>query len=81
MLSYLRCPHPCFDAKSRALCYKVRDETPMNKPTVFPAFILCLLLAFAAVLLAGGPASPPAGNDLWPTKGWATASPASVGLD
>ena len=53
----------------------------MNKQTLFPAFIACLLLASAAVLLAGGPAARPAGNDLWPTKGWATASPASVGLD
>src|SRR6202161_2781685 len=53
----------------------------MNKQTLFPAFIACLLLASAAVLLPGGPAARPAGNDLWPTKGWATASPASVGLD
>jgi CubicO group peptidase (beta-lactamase class C family) len=53
----------------------------MNKPTLFPAFIACLLLASAAVLLARVPAARPAGDDLWPTKGWATASPASVGLD
>ncbi|MGD0546168.1 MAG: serine hydrolase domain-containing protein, partial [Candidatus Acidiferrales bacterium] len=53
----------------------------MNKPALFPAFILCLLLAFAVVLFASDPATRPAGDDLWPTKGWATASPASVGLD
>jgi CubicO group peptidase (beta-lactamase class C family) len=52
----------------------------MNKQTLFPAFIACLLLASAAVLLASDPARP-ASDDLWPTKGWATASPARVGLD
>src|ERR1700683_5083984 len=53
----------------------------MNKLILVPAFIGCLLLASAAVLLAGDPAARSAGDDLWPTKGWATASPASVGLD
>jgi CubicO group peptidase (beta-lactamase class C family) len=53
----------------------------MNKQTLYPAFIVCLLLTSAAVLLAGNPTARPAGDDLWPTKGWATASPASVGLD
>src|SRR3984957_11263081 len=53
----------------------------MNKQPLFLAFIVCLLLASAAILLAGDPAAAPAGEDLWPTKGWATASPASVGLD
>ena len=53
----------------------------MSKQTLYLAFIACVLLASAAVLLAGGPAARPAGDDLWPTKGWATASPASVGLD
>jgi CubicO group peptidase (beta-lactamase class C family) len=53
----------------------------MNKQTLFPASIVCLLLASAAVLLARDPAARPASDDLWPTKGWATASPASVGLD
>lgn len=46
----------------------------MNKQTLFSAFIACLLLASAVVLLAGGPAARPARDDLWPTKGWATAS-------
>ena len=53
----------------------------MNKPTLFPAFIVCLLFAFTAILLASDHAARPAAGDLWPTKGWATASPASVGLD
>jgi CubicO group peptidase (beta-lactamase class C family) len=53
----------------------------MNKLKLFSAFIVCLLLASAAVLIAGDPAARPAGDDLWPTKGWATASAGSVGLD
>src|ERR1700722_20355475 len=53
----------------------------MNNQPLFLAFIVCLLLASAAILLAGDPAAAPAGEDLWPTKGWATASPGSVGLD
>jgi hypothetical protein len=53
----------------------------MNKQTPFPAFIVCLLLASAAVLLASDPGARPASDDLWPTKGWATASPGSIGLD
>ncbi len=51
----------------------------MNKLKLFSAFIVCLLLASAAVLLAG--VCRPAGDELWPTKGWATASAGSVGLD
>lgn len=53
----------------------------MKKLTLFPVFIVCLLVAAAAVLLAGGTATRPAGDDVWPTKGWATASPDSVGVD
>ena len=53
----------------------------MHKRTLFAAFIACLLLASAAVLLSGQLAAPPATRDLWPTKGWTPASPASVGLD
>src|SRR5215472_4010885 len=53
----------------------------MNKQTLFLAFLVCLLLASAAVLLASDPAAGPAGDDLWPTKAWAAATPASVGLD
>ena len=53
----------------------------MNKLKLFSAFIVCLLLVSAAVLLAGDLAARPAGDDLWPTRGWATASPGNVGLD
>ena len=53
----------------------------MNKLNLFPAFLVCLLLAPAAVLLAGTPVARPADDDWWPTKDWATASPGSVGLD
>ena len=40
-----------------------------------------IVLASTALLFAGKTATPPADETLWPTKGWATASPASVGLD
>jgi hypothetical protein len=53
----------------------------MNKQPLFLAFLVYLLLASAAVLLASDPAAGPAADDLWPTKGWATASPGSIGLD
>jgi CubicO group peptidase (beta-lactamase class C family) len=53
----------------------------MNKLKLFSAFIVCLLFASTAVLIAGDPPARPASDDLWPTKGWATASPGSVGLD
>ena len=53
----------------------------MNKQTLFAARALCLLLISAAVLLAGGTVARLAGDELWPTEGWATASPGSVGLD
>ena len=53
----------------------------MNKLKLFSAFIVCLLLASATVLPTGDLSARPAGDDLWPTKGWATASPGNVGLD
>jgi hypothetical protein len=53
----------------------------MKKRSPFPAFIVCLLLASAAVPPANDSGVRPAGDDLWPTKGWATASPGSIGLD
>jgi CubicO group peptidase (beta-lactamase class C family) len=53
----------------------------MNKQTLFPAFIVCLLLVSAAALLASDSAARATGDDLWPTKGWAAASAGSVGLD
>jgi CubicO group peptidase (beta-lactamase class C family) len=53
----------------------------MNERSPFPAFIVRVLLATSAVLLASGSAVRPTGDDLWPTKSWTTASPSSVGLD
>jgi CubicO group peptidase (beta-lactamase class C family) len=53
----------------------------MNKQTSFTAFIVCLILASAGVLPASDTAIQSASRDLWPTRGWATASPGSVGLD
>ena len=40
-----------------------------------------IILAFSALLLSGKTAVPAADETAWPSKGWATASPASVGLD
>jgi CubicO group peptidase (beta-lactamase class C family) len=40
-----------------------------------------IVLASTALLFGGKTATPPADATPWPTKGWATASPASVGLD
>jgi hypothetical protein len=53
----------------------------MKNTTLFLGLIVCLLLTFAAVLLASDPASRSTSDDLWPTKDWASASPASVGMD
>jgi CubicO group peptidase (beta-lactamase class C family) len=40
-----------------------------------------IVLASAALVFGGKSAPAPADETLWPTKGWATASPDSVGLD
>ena len=53
----------------------------MTKQNLLPAMAACLLFASAAALPANFPAAAPVGGDLWPTKGWTPASPASVGLD
>jgi len=53
----------------------------MNKQSVFSVAVGCLLLAPMVALLAGERPSAPGVDTLWPTKGWATATPASVGLD
>ena len=50
----------------------------MNKQASAAAFVVFLISMSPAVLLAA--ADQPAGGDLWPTKGWDTASPANVGL-
>src|SRR5277367_4536272 len=47
-------------------------------------YFTCLLVALcisASALFGSETAAPPADDTPWPTKGWATASPASVGLD
>lgn len=53
----------------------------MNKRGVLVALAGAIILASTALLFGGKTATPPADGSLWPTKGWATASPASVGLD
>lgn len=53
----------------------------MNKQASATAFVVCLVSVSTAVLLAKAPAARPASGGLWPTKGWGTATPASVGLD
>lgn len=40
-----------------------------------------IVLTSTALLVRGQTATPPAAETLWPSKSWATASPASVGLD
>ena len=74
-------PYGCAREFRRACAIRSATETPMKKLKLVSAFIVCLLLASAAVLFAGDPVARPAGDELWPTKGWATASPGSVGLD
>jgi CubicO group peptidase (beta-lactamase class C family) len=53
----------------------------MNKQSVLAVAVGCILLAPLVALLAGEPLPAPATETLWPTKGWATATPSSVGLD
>ena len=53
----------------------------MNKQSVFAVTVGCVLLAPLVVLLAGERPTATGMETLWPTKGWATATPASVGLD
>ena len=45
------------------------------------AVAITIVLASTALLFGAETATPPADKTPWPTKGWATASPASVGLD
>ena len=53
----------------------------MNKQGVIAVATGCLLLAPLVLSLASEPSTTSAGDDPWPTKGWANATPASVGLD
>ncbi len=53
----------------------------MKQRGVFVALAGTIVLTSTASLFGGKTATPPADDPAWPTKGWATASPASVGLD
>src|SRR5579864_9198614 len=53
----------------------------MKKRGMLVALAGSIILASSALLLGGKAATPSANDTLWPTKGWATASPAIVGLD
>jgi Beta-lactamase len=58
-----------------------RVSPAMKKQTLSSVLVVCLLLAPADEMLASDSTTAPAGDDLWPTDGWATASPSSVGVD
>ncbi len=53
----------------------------MKKRSMLVALAGTIVLASTAPLFGGETVTPPADETLWPTKGWATASPGSVGLD
>jgi hypothetical protein len=53
----------------------------MKKRGMLVVLAGAIVLASTALLFGGKTVTPPADETLWPTKGWATASPASVGLD
>jgi hypothetical protein len=57
---------------------------PLVSNTVYRDFFVlvgAIVLASTVLLFAGKTTTPPGDETLWPTKGWATASPVSVGLD
>jgi len=53
----------------------------MNRQSVLAVTVGCILLAPMVGLLAGEPLTALGLDTLWPTKGWVTATPSSVGLD
>jgi hypothetical protein len=53
----------------------------MKKLGILVAVAGTILLNSVGLLLGGKTATPPVDETLWPTKGWTTASPSSVGLD
>jgi hypothetical protein len=53
----------------------------MKKYGVLVVLAGTVVLASTALLFGGMTATPPADETVWPTKGWATATAASVGLD
>jgi len=53
----------------------------MKNRKILAVAVGCLLLIPLVLLLTSEPLITSANNDLWPTKGWTTATPASVGMD
>ena len=53
----------------------------MKKGTMLVARLGTIVLVATALLFAGKKTGLPADETFWPTKGWAIASPGSVGLD
>ena len=51
----------------------------MKKLGVPVALVGTIVLASMAVLFRGETATPPADENLWPTKGWATATLPALG--
>jgi CubicO group peptidase (beta-lactamase class C family) len=56
-------------------------RSTMKRRAMLVSLAGTIVLASTALLFGGKTATPPADETLWPTKGWATASPASLGLD
>jgi CubicO group peptidase (beta-lactamase class C family) len=56
-------------------------EPPSKKRGALVALAGTIVLASTALLFGGKTTTPRANETLWPTKVWATAGPASVGLD
>jgi len=52
----------------------------MKKTSASLAFVSCVVLVQATLVRAQSPDTAPSSTN-WPTKGWATASPASVGVN
>jgi CubicO group peptidase (beta-lactamase class C family) len=59
----------------------LENGATMNKRGVLVTFAAAIILAPTILVFGQKTVTPPADETLWPTKGWATASPASVGLD
>jgi len=53
----------------------------MKNRNMLVVLAAAIVLAPTALLFGQKKSTPPADETLWPTNGWATASPASVGLD
>src|ERR1700751_2559744 len=53
----------------------------MKKRAILVLLPGIIVLASTALLFGGKSTTPSADETLWPTKGWATDNPGSVGLD